>query len=628
MHLILPHKLPGLFYQAFIKDGVRLYRVMPGNLRIRFWFVFVIQFISALTETFTLLVISLFAMSIAAPEAAMNNFMVKAALSLAPPLAEFCSEPRQMVIFTCSLMIAFVTFKTSLATLVAHKTTLFSESVSVYIGREALRRYLNKNYFWHISPASDSVMHRLAHRGFLSQFLVMLLLLYSNAFCCLAFFVSLFIAEPKLTVILVAIFSSASISTYTFLRRRIDRAGLQVSETGLQESAAMTGLTQGIREVLIYRQQDVFLNKVVESILKGLPARAFLAFSGTMPSQLLEFVGFSSIAVITIIMILNDTPMPQIIASSSMLMLTAWRVLPAVNRSLSYAVGIRGIRPMAWSCLDLLETFIKENPDELPAPDPNFRFDKNLALSQACFRYPTGAADALSELCLSINKGESIGLIGSSGAGKSTLALLLSGLVSPRQGDFLVDGEKLSPAGLAAYVQHVGFVPQSPLLTQGAVADNVAFSQWGQEYDREAVREACRMAAMDFVLDHPAGIDMPLAAGGAGLSGGQAQRVSIARALFAKPDIIIFDEATSALDQASENVIKNTIETLQGRITSIIIAHRLTTVENCDRLFWIEGGRVKAAGTPSEILPLYQEVMDMSQTEKAPCSQAESFLQS
>jgi ABC-type multidrug transport system fused ATPase/permease subunit len=166
-----------------------------------------------------------------------------------------------------------------------------------------------------------------------------------------------------------------------------------------------------------------------------------------------------------------------------------------------------------------------------------------------------------------------------------------------------VDGRELSPAARAAYTRLVGFVPQNPLLLPGTVADNVAFSRWGESYDRRDAEQACRQAALDFDLDRALG------SGGGGLSGGQAQRVVIARALFTRPDIIIFDEATSALDQACENIIAETIRNLPQTTTSIIIAHRLTTVEHCDTLVWLEKGRVLDYGPPAEILPRYQAGM-------------------
>jgi ABC-type multidrug transport system fused ATPase/permease subunit len=472
-----------------------------------------------------------------------------------------------------------------------------------------LRRYLNKGYYWHMSSESQAVINKFDSRISLTSFLMILLLLYSNVFCCLTLFISLFLAEPKLTPLVIAAFFLASLITYMLLRRRLDRAGQKANLLAIAASADRLALVQGLREVLIYRQQDVFFVFMTDTMAQGMSPRAFMAFADFLPGQALEFTGFATITGLTIAMLTLGLPMSVIVSSTSMLMLTAWRVLPAVNRTLSYIVKLRGLRPAALTCLELLETFIKEEPEPLPEPDPGFRFEKSLALEKAVFTYPGGREQALSDLSLTINRGEKVGLIGLSGAGKSTLALLLTGLVQPQSGRFLVDGRELESAGRAAYLRLMGFVPQSPLLLPGTVADNVAFSQWGEKYDRQAVEEACRRAAMDFIFDHPQGLDRPLGSGGQGLSGGQAQRVAIARALFTRPEIIIFDEATSSLDQASENIITETISKLATGTTVIIIAHRLTTVENCDRLIWLEEGRMRAEGPPTEILPLYQTVM-------------------
>ena len=170
-----------------------------------------------------------------------------------------------------------------------------------------------------------------------------------------------------------------------------------------------------------------------------------------------------------------------------------------------------------------------------------------------------------------------------------------------------VDGKELSPEERAAYIRSIGYVPQSPYILQGTVAANVAFSQWGKPYDAEKVARACRMAALDLVEKDPRGIEYPIGERGSGLSGGQAQRVSIARALYAAPDILILDESTSALDLGTESAIMETIAALKGQLTIIIIAHRLSTVEHCDRLIWMENGRIHRIGTPQELLPEYMK---------------------
>lgn len=592
-------------YCEFIKDVVRLYKVMPDRFRVRLWLIFLLQFLYALFETSTIFVIALFALSFGSPDVVRNNFVIRMLFDEFPWMAENCAMPSFFILLTCALTAIFIAVKNVMAWVVAKKSASFSEDVSCYIGEETLYRYLHKSYLWHISSQGTDIIQRMNFRTSLSELLVFFLMLYSNVICSLMLFLGLFIAEPFLTLLVIFIFSLVGFTTYLSMRKKIDYSGNRVAETASRESAGMIGVTQGIREVIIYRKQDDFLSSIVKAMREAAPFRSFLNFSGQVPAWLLETAGFSTIFGATCAMVLNGRSIADIVTALSMLMLTAWRVLPAVSRVMNYAVIIRGIRPRALLCLELLETFIKDKPEQLPEPDPDFRFDYSVTLEDVAFRYPGAAADNLQHITFTFQKGQRIGLIGSSGAGKSTLALLLCGLLPQKDGRFLVDGAELTPAKRAAYIQTIGFVPQNPMLMAGSVADNVAFSQWGKDYDLQEVETACRLAAADFVFEHPAGIHFMLGQGGSGLSGGQAQRISIARAFFTKPNIIIFDEATSALDQKNENLIKDTIEHLPNDVTSVIIAHRLTTIENCDVLVWLEKGQIRAIGSPDEVLPHY-----------------------
>jgi ABC-type multidrug transport system fused ATPase/permease subunit len=432
---------------------------------------------------------------------------------------------------------------------------------------------------------------------------------YTNIICALVVFGAFFWAEPRLTVLVITIFALVSLSTYYSLRRRLDKSGQNAARLAMAGNSVLMTAQKGVREIICFQNQAAFLKAFGQHLQERVPHQVFLNLAPMIPSWLLEISGFVTILITLLYFIKSGAAMPRIVASISLLLLTAWRVLPAVSRAMSATVGIRGQRPQALLCLELLEKLKHSEETAIPESAPDFRFTDRLVLEKAAFRYPTGQSDALADISLTIKKGETIGLIGVSGAGKSTLALLLTGLVEPQAGRFLVDGRALTPAGRSAYARLVGFVPQSPLLLPGTVADNVAFSRWGEKYDRQAVEAACRQAAMDFVFEHPQGLDRPLGIGGQGLSGGQAQRVAIARALFTRPEIIIFDEATSALDQASENLIAETIKSLTAGTTVVIIAHRLTTVENCGRLIWLEDGRVREAGPPAEILPRYRAAM-------------------
>ena len=198
--------------------------------------------------------------------------------------------------------------------------------------------------------------------------------------------------------------------------------------------------------------------------------------------------------------------------------------------------------------------------------------------------------------------------MGLSGTGKSTVAALLSGLLAPSQGRILVDGKPLTEADLAAFRGKIAYVSQTPYILEGTIAENVAFSEWGRPPDRARAYRACTDAAFDLVR-RPEDLDMRVAANGAGLSGGQAQRLSIARALYCRPELLILDESTSSLDQKNENAIMETVQRCKGDITIVLIAHRLTTLERCDVVFWLRDGTVKTSGNAGELLEAYKTSM-------------------
>jgi ABC-type multidrug transport system fused ATPase/permease subunit len=394
------------------------------------------------------------------------------------------------------------------------------------------------------------------------------------------------------------------------VRLKLDKASLKVYEAELEGRKVLLALQKSMREIIIHRQQALSLRHFEAVLDKTMKPRQFIAFSAWIPGQVLEFTGFATIGILVVLMIAARTPMEQIVTTASLLMLTAWRILPAVNRCLSASVQIRGMRKHALAYLDLYD-FLKKGDREGPPvePDPDFSFKASLSLDHVFFRYPGAAHDALSDFSLTVGKGESLGVIGPSGSGKSTLALILTALVHPDSGAFLIDGKPVTPEAREAYFKILGYVPQSPLILDGTLAENIAFRGLGEGSDVEKLKEAARMAGLDLEKEMPGGLDARLSSASQTLSGGQNQRIAVARALYTDPQVLIFDEATSALDIKTENIVRNTVRSIKGRATSVMIAHRLTTVEYCDRIIWLDGGRLFKSGPPGEMLPLYRRIV-------------------
>jgi ATP-binding cassette subfamily C protein len=246
-------------------------------------------------------------------------------------------------------------------------------------------------------------------------------------------------------------------------------------------------------------------------------------------------------------------------------------------------------------------------PAALPAPvaageaEP-IRFGRAVALERVSYAYAGGGEAALTDVTLTIERGESIGIVGPSGAGKSTLVDLLLGLLEPTAGRITVDGRDIASA-LPSWQRHIGYVPQDPFLLDDTVRRNVAFGIADADVDDRRVTAALRRAQLDdFVAGLRDGLDTLLGERGTRLSGGQRQRVAIARALYHDPEVLVFDEATSALDTVTERDLIDSLEALRGVKTLVVIAHRLTTVRRCDRLALLRDGRLAAVGSYDELL--------------------------
>ncbi|MDE6735533.1 MAG: ABC transporter ATP-binding protein/permease [Desulfovibrio sp.] len=602
--------------QKLFGDFLRVYRILPPKLKRETVFVFLGVFLQAILEVGAILAMSLVAMAVAAPERLLTHPATQFLFAQVPALNFLGEDLRRVALVCAALSAALVAGKNAVSALVTHQTNVLGERIALFAGDVIFHNFLYSPYIRHLSGDSNTMFNALTRRSTLGRLMEHLMAVYSYALVSLVMTLALLFFTPGPVLLVMGGIMVIAVLLYRRLRTRMDIAGREANERSNDESRATLNAMGGIRELLIYRQQEVFYSKFETACILGAPPRAFLSIAPTMPTWILESAGFIAIvAAMCVMWGFMNAPLPQIAGVLTIIILIAWRVLPLFNRSLSALVIVRGTRPGAMECLDKVEEALGETDATRVEPDPDFELRESIALREADFRYPGAEHDSLHGISFTIPCGARVGIIGQSGAGKSTLAAILSGLVEPSSGAFLVDGEPLSPAGRAAYCERIGYVPQSPYILAGSIAENVAFSQWGKPWNEESVIRACHMAALDVAFER--GIEYPLGAGGAGLSGGQMQRVAIARALYAEPAVLIFDEATSALDSGVEASIMNTIFALPAGITTIIIAHRLSTVERCDTLLWIEDGRLHAVGTPAELLPAYKASLAEAAARKA-----------
>jgi ABC-type multidrug transport system fused ATPase/permease subunit len=322
------------------------------------------------------------------------------------------------------------------------------------------------------------------------------------------------------------------------------------------------------------------------------------------PRLWLELLAIGGLALLVTSMLAQGRDMVSIVPTLGLFAVAAFRLMPSVNRVLAAVQSLRYAHVV-------IDTLYEEFKLDVPEPvanqangvtHPVSAFKAEIHLSILGYTYPNATLPAISDISITIQKGQSAGFIGPSGAGKSTLIDVILGLLPPSSGQVLVDGQDIGK-NLRAWQDQIGYVPQMIYLTDDTLRRNVAFGLPDGQIDDTAVRRAIRDAQLEeFVASLPDGIESKVGERGVRLSGGQRQRIGIARALYHNPSVLVLDEATSALDSETEVDVMQAITALKGNKTILIVAHRLSTVKNCDQLYQLEHGKLVAYGTAMEIL--------------------------
>lgn len=473
------------------------------------------------------------------------------------------------------------------------------------VGKQLMTRIIDRPYTWHIGENSSDLILAVSWRSYFGSIvLASFMNLVVESVFVTAVLVVLIAVSPLVSSMVIAIIGLSAVLAYRWNRTALDRqAGLhRLYKITIGRLVAKT--IHGIRDVKIFGKGNELTGEFETNALLQAHNKAKQNLFIRLPNQILETVGVSTLALaIGVLLYVTPVPPSSLITTIALLAAAAWRTLPAVTKLLSAFVLLRNALPYIERVSHYVQT-----ADYGSAPtrtngsqgiEPGFQ---TISFDSVGFRYPTGERPALSDFNLRIERNEAIGIVGPSGSGKSTFVDLLVGLLVPAEGTIKLGEETLTQVNVAAWRKRVGYVPQSPYIADGSLAENIAFGCRTNEIDLDRVRECCEMAAIDFLDTLHNGLNTPIGERGILLSGGQRQRVAIARALYNDPEILIFDEATSALDEKLEDDIRKTIYEFKGQLTLVIVAHRLRTVEDCDRIIWLEKGKVRSSGSPSLIL--------------------------
>ena len=411
------------------------------------------------------------------------------------------------------------------------------------------------------------------------------------------------IIDPMIAILTISIFGSILVYMYYLTNRRTQIISRKYTEISIKDSETLLELISGYREAFIRNRRGYFVDRAKGIKWEIADYSAELAWMPNISKYVVE-IAFTvgTMAVAALQFISNDSA--QAVGSLSLFLAAGTRITPALLRVQQNLVSINGSIVRAKPTIDL---FAMTDPN-LIIPEyvsnidtKHLNFDAEIVITDASFRYQGAESNTLTSINLRVTPGETVAIVGPSGAGKSTLIDLILGIYLPNEGTITIAGR--TPAeSITEWPGAIGYVPQEVVLMSGSIAANIASGFDNSAVSEQLVKDSIAIAQLEeFVSSLPLGVLTEVGERGGNLSGGQRQRVGIARAMFTKPQLLVLDEATSSLDGQTESEISEAIQGLKGKVTLILIAHRLSTVRKADRIVYLEAGRIIAQGTFDEV---------------------------
>ena len=518
------------------------------------------------------------------------------------PLLDVLGSPgkQQLAIYGMAALVLIYLFKTVYLAFLIWQQNKFNNRVQVNLSQRLFTLYLRQPYTFHLQRNSAQLIRNIANEVgyFLSTGLSAIMTLMTEILVLIGIVALLLFVEPLGTIGIVVVVGTACYLFQKTTRSKVVRWGHERQmHDGLRIQQVQQGLG-GAKDVkLLGREQD-FLDQYSIHNIKTAGACVNLAILQAMPRLWLELMTVMGLATIVLIMVAQGKDAASVLPTLGLFAAAAFRLLPSVTKIMVAAQSVR----FGESAVQMLKQELKL---EIADPEPvgkKWALAEKVELKNISFSYPDASRHAINNLSLEILRGETVGIVGPSGSGKSSLVDIILCLLTPDSGQIIIDGRDIR-GKLRGWQNQIGYVPQSIFLTDDTLRRNIAFGIPTGQIDDAAVAKAMKSARLDeFIATLPDGLETMVGERGIRLSGGQRQRIGIARALYHNPEVIVLDEATSALDGSTESEVMDAIHALRGSKTVIIVAHRLSTVETCDRIFRMEAGKLVETGPPEVIL--------------------------
>ena len=503
------------------------------------------------------------------------------------------TDVRDFIIKYCVLLIALYIFKDLYLLFMYNLQFAFTYRNKACISNRMMKIYMQQDYLNLIDHNVTDLLRSLSADIDLCFALILALLnILCEGFTALTLIIYLTVQSPQTMVSLMIIMGAFVLVFTRFYRRRLAICGERFRTLYAEKEKWLLQTFHGIKEIKVMGREEFFYRNYADTNYAFAEADRKQNLNQMLTRPMIEITCIGGLLSIIAVQIACGAPIAQYISVLSVFAMAAMRLLPSFNRIMSNISSVLASIPGLDALADDMRranAMHRQLPAQTGAP---VRLEHAVEVRGLTFTYPGKTRPVLQDVSLTIPKNSAVALIGASGSGKTTLADIILGLIQPQSGSVCVDGNSIFD-NLDSWHKLVAYIPQNIYLIDDSIRANVAFGSEGEEISEERIWQALESAQLDtFVRSLEKGLDTMVGDQGVKLSGGQRQRIGIARALCHNPEVLVLDEATSALDSETETAVMEAINRLQGNKTILVIAHRLTTIRNCDTIYEIRNSGV------------------------------------
>ncbi|MCW9706783.1 ABC transporter ATP-binding protein [Fodinibius salsisoli] len=579
----------------------KIFYVLPEGDPLKLFILLLLMLFAAVMEVVGIGMIPAFVAIVADPERVMQIQWLQPMFSILQ-----IESSRDLLIWGSVALLGIFIIKSAYIITFNYYEARFLYTRRYTISHRMMKSYMHAPYTFHLNRNTAELLRNIAHEVnvFINNVVSNMLKMTREGVMAFSILTFLFVMEPLITLLVISL-SGVGAGTFILFNKR------KMKEYGEEEQKRRTGMIKalnqglgGIKDARVLNREEEFIDKFSIETLISTRLKIYIRFIQQIPRPVVETTAVLGMLLVAVLLVWQERSMGAIIPILTLFAMATVRLMPSIQQLVSNYTNLRynmvSLEPLYNDLKELEEYNTKFLEDR--RSNKLLDFNKKIEIRNVNYRYPQGDVEALHQISITIPKGKAVAFVGASGAGKTTMVDLILGLLEPNEGDILVDGTNINGC-ISAWQRNIGYIPQSIYLADETLRSNIAFGLPEAEIDDSKVKEAIRLAQLETMVSHlPHGLDTIVGENGTRLSGGQRQRVGIARALYHNPKVLIMDEATSALDNITEKQITSAIESLKGERTLIMIAHRLTTVKNCDKLYFMEEGEIIQEGSYHDLV--------------------------